>query len=150
MNNENRGAFASFITSALWGVGFSVLTAIALVFVSGALLFLGKDPGRYAIAAAIAVLAVSSFVGGYASAKKGSTIVSGAVSGAIFAVLLLVLSLFINEKEQVTALSGTAGSLISKAGVIVLSVIGALTASRTGSRKRSLKAAPRAPKIKKI
>lgn len=150
MNNENRGAYASFIISVLYGSGFSALSATALIFISGAILILGKDPGRYAFIAALAVLAVSSFIGGYAGAKKGGSIGSGVVSGVVLAILLLVFSLFISENESVTVMGGALNSLLTKTGVIILSTLGALAASKTHSRKRSLKAAPRAPKIKKI
>lgn len=150
MNNENRGAYASFIISVLYGTGFSAISAIALVFISGGILISGKDPGRYAFIAALAVLAVSSFIGGYTGAKKGSSIGCGIVSGVIFAVLLFVFSLFISENEPVTVMNGTLNSLLTKTGVIILSALGALAASKTHSRKRSLKAAPRVPKIKKI
>ncbi len=150
MNNENRKAVSSYLVSTLCGAGISLLTALALILISSAVLLLTKDPLKHILAAALFCLTASSFSGGFAGAKKGSSALCGILSGVFFAALLFAASLFIKETEAEGILGGGLYSLISKSAAVLAGALGAFSASRTPSRKRSFKAAPRAPKIKKI
>jgi len=84
-----------FFKNCVKGFIASIISAILLVFVFGYFCYTSKDPDSLINLVSMAVLYIGAFVGGFLSSRfnRGMGLLSGAVTGGIFMLFVVVLSL---------------------------------------------------------
>lgn len=141
--SEIKKLFLSSILSTL--ISFLILI-ISVTVVSG-ILMLTDDPGKYSFAAALVIMISVSAVSGVIGEKRSESILGGVLSGAMFVLLLIVISLFVpNAAEKHSEMPFP---LIIYFSEVAVAAFSAFLSSYFKQKNKRSKIGVKLPKIKK-
>lgn len=143
--NEDGVSPAELLLPALFGLGVGIALAAALLFAVGGIIYSTADPNKLVTTASMAILAVSSFAVGFAGSKKCGSFLPGLISGAAFALIVLIASFFTDGASAIPS----PYSYLVRLGGLAVSALGAYLASR-GRRGPRFASSPKTPKIRKM
>ncbi|MBE6583442.1 MAG: TIGR04086 family membrane protein [Ruminococcaceae bacterium] len=122
---EDQGLFVTVIKKALFGLAGFILSGLILVTFACFIAYSSADPGSLITPIATAILLISSFIGGFITAKlvHESPLLCGIVCGAMCTVSMLILSLCFTgaQSSHYTFFQG----LLLHAFAILFSILGA-------------------------
>ena len=137
-NDAKDVSFSDLAKNGAIGAGFALLSAALLSVISAALCMLYPDPNALTLYIGLAILYISSIIGGVVSSIKlrknrGIALLAGGICGFVFAILLGIISVAVSFiPYDLSHGIKLLPSLLLRFASIPLSVLGAYM----GSRKR--------------
>ncbi len=122
--------------STLRGYLFSLAIGAVMTLVLSVAVYSLADPGRYITPVSFCILYISSLFGGFLSVKfnRGSALLCGLLSAAMWLVTMLLLSLFFSGAYSADR---SLGLSVGLRGVLaLLSVLGAMIGTYKGTQKK--------------
>lgn len=135
-DREGAPTLCTVCKRVLPALPITVAVGLLLLFAAAALLLLTGDPGRFEIAAALAVLYLTALAGGFVAARlahRRLPLLCGMIEGLFLLIFCTVTGLFAPQAWQ----SGVSGGLAALTRVLLLptAVTGALIGARRKSRR---------------
>lgn len=144
-SDEKSPIISSLLLPAAIGAAVSLALSFLLILLGGAILTSADDPDVFISVVSGFILLAAGAVGGVTGAKyKGGGFVSGVISGALFALILFVISLFFQGESEGISLY----SFLMRILTLGAAALGAYISA--GKRYAGIKrGVPRIPKIKR-
>ena len=137
--SSSDGGFASLLMAALFSLPFTVILGLVFLLISTAVAYAQPDPDKFTLPLALGSLSLTALLGGLIAARRRQhhCLICGLLSGLLFTLLLLVLSLFLKNDAQTPINAGLSGALswAVHIGVLLLEALGALIGSRHRSKR---------------
>lgn len=143
---SSEGGFSRVFTAALFALPVTAVIGLVLLLIVTAVAYANPDPDSLTTPLSMAVLGLSSLLGGLVAARRGQhkPLLCGGMLGLLFVLLLLVGSLFFSDEARESLTLGLPTPLLwgLHGGVVLLSALGGKLGSRRStpnrrSRKRS-------------
>ncbi len=111
--------------ASLFGAGVGTVCAVALLLVFSVICMFTSDPDKLLTVFGLVINAIAFFAAGFAATKKKSAAIPvGAVSGAILASLMWIVSLFFGESFRSDLALPV--EILIRLSFIIVSILGAL------------------------
>ena len=139
-HQKKEASTSGILSSAFKSALIALLTSLFLALIVSAIVMKIKDPIEAVLPISLAVLYICSFLSGFLCIKKlrEGTILCGALSGAIFMLLHILISLFLPKDFSFSRSFGL--SFLLHVLIILFSICGAYIAKKgLGKRKKKRK-----------
>ena len=125
---EADSSSSSLLRSSLKGGSIGLILSLILAVIISVSLLCVPDPDIFIFPLSLVALYMSAFVAGFIATKKnsGSALVSGLLSGGIFMIAYMLVSLFF--PAELSAKYGILAALFFRALIIVFAILGGYAA----------------------
>lgn len=137
LQGDGAPNLGSLMKCALCALPITVAVGLLLLFITTALLLLGKNPDRYRTVAAPALLYITAFFGGMIATRlyrRRSPLLCGLTEAILLLFLLTATAFFLPDGWKNTVSTGL--SLLMRVLILPVSLGGALLAARKKTSKR--------------
>ena len=129
-------SFTKALMSALFALPITAIIGLLLLLIVTAVAYGSPDPDALTTPLALGTLGLTSLLGGLVAARRGVTqpILCGLLSGLLFTLLLLGVSLFFGDEAKTQLSLGISSPVVwvLHGGVVLLSVLG----GKLGGKKK--------------
>ncbi len=133
---RNAAGAAPLPLACIRSLLFGLLAAVLLLLIAVALTYAQSDPSRFATPASLVTLYLAVSLTGFLAARASdSPVLAGGICGAVWLVLVLLLSLIAGGDGGCGF--GTLGTLLARASIPIASVLGALIGKKRTKRASS-------------
>ena len=121
------------LKSSLTGVLTAIAMSVVLLLVFNYICYINSDPDKFLTVFALAALYISTFFGGFAAARKNKQagLLCGFLTGAIFLLLIIVLSISLKSDGI-----SSAWRYLLFAAILPVSIIGGLAGIPSSNKRR--------------